>query len=182
MGAVVKSIVDKLKIKEIIGIIFIASLLITFLPDDIAEKLNLLDFRKSYQTYLTICIIVTASYYLFSLLRYLSLFILGKIINDKKIAINYMKRNMSPDEMGLLVQTFYDFKMNRFKSSGQIDITDGRKAPLESKKVIYLASQLGDFLNGFSYNLQPYALEYLNAQLQKGNIVFRKDGISWHFD
>lgn len=182
MGEVVKSIVDKLKIREIIGILFIASLLITFLPDDISAKMNLLDFRENNQTYLTICIIVTGSYYLFTLFRYFGVFILRKIVNDKKVALNYMKRNMSVDEMNLLIQAFYDFDMNRFKSSGKILLEDGRKTPLESNKIIYLASQIGDLLTGFSYNLQPFALEYLNDQLHKGNITITRDRFSWHFD
>ena len=162
MSGAVKSIIDKLKIKEIIGILFIASMLITFLPETIASELNLLNFREKYQTYLTICIILTSSYYLFIVLKYIGIFILGIIVNDKKTAINYMKKYMSPDEMGLLVQTFYDKNEMRFKSTGYIDLSDGRRTPLESKKIIYLAAQMGSTLYGFAYNLQPYALEFLN--------------------
>lgn len=181
MVNVIKSILDKLKIKEIVGILFIACVLITFLLDNIANELKIIDFREKYQMYLTICIILTGSYYLLILIKYIWIFIVGKFINDKKTAINYMKRYMSPDDMGLLFQTFYDKNMNRFKSSGLIDLADGRRTPLESKKIIYLASQMGSTLYGFLFNMQPYALEFLNEQLQQGNIQINGDNISWQF-
>ena len=67
----------------------------------------------------------------------------------------------------------------RFSSSGKIDYSDGRKAPLESKHIIYLASQMGDMLYGFSYNLQPYALEFLNKNLKDGNIQITGNRMSF---
>lgn len=90
-----------------------------------------------------------------------------------------MKENMSPDEMWLLVESFYDERNKRFSSSGKIDYSDGRKAPLESKHIIYLASQMGDMLYGFSYNLQPYALEFLNKNLKDGNIQITGNRVSF---
>lgn len=177
---IVKSIIEKMKIKEILGVAFITSILISFMPYSIAEILKLVEFRENYQTYLTVCIIVTGSFYLYKLFKYVSLFFLGYIFNNKRLAINYMKKSMSPDEMGLLVQTFYDLENNRFKSNGIIDLMDGRRTPLESKKVIYRASELGSAFV-FSYNLQPYALEFLNQQLSDGNITITNSSITWNF-
>lgn len=177
---IVKVIIEKMKIKEILGVAFIASILITFMPYDIANALKLIDFRNKYQLYLTICIIVTGSFYLYKIIKYIILFLANKIINDEKVAINYMKKYMSPDEMGLIVQTFYDARTNRFKSSGIIDLADGRRTPLENKNVIYLASQLGSTY-GFAFNLQPYALDFLNKKLKEGEIAITDKEITWQF-
>lgn len=174
---IVKAVIEKMKIKEVLGVTFIASILITFMPYDIANTLKLLDFRIKYQSYLTICIILTGSFYLYKIIKYIILFFASKIINDEKVAINYMKKYMSPDEMGLIIQTFYDIKSKRFKSSGNIDLADGRRTPLENKKIIYLASQLGSTYYGFAFNLQPYALEFLNKKLIEGKIVITSEEI-----
>ena len=50
---------------------------------------------------------------------------------------------MSPEEMELLIESFYDSNNNRFSSTGKIEFSDGRKAPLEIKHIIYSASQIG---------------------------------------
>lgn len=39
-----------------------------------------------------------------------------------------------------------------------------------NEDIIYLASRTGTIIKGFAYNLQPYALEFLNKNLEEGNI------------
>ena len=179
MFEAIGKIIEKLKIKEIIGILFIACLIITFIPDNLAIKLDILKFRITYQTYLTLVIICTGSYYILFALKEISTFVLSKMINSKKIAINYMKKTMSPDEMGLLVEKFYDPVNIRFKTSSLIDIQDGRLAPLLNKKILYQSSQIGDFVYGFSFNLQPYVLEFLNENLRSGRITIEGTNFSY---
>lgn len=94
--------------------------------------------------------------------------------NPKRIAINYMIKYMSPDEMQLITQTFYDFENNRFKSTGLIEVSDGRKAALEEHYVLYMASSISVSYTKFSYNLQPYSLAFLNKNLKEKNIIFDK--------
>lgn len=167
---IIKSIVEKLKLKELFAIVFIVAMIITFMPADWAQKMKLDSFRSTYQTYISLCMIAIGAYYILCVVSWIKQYIWRKFHNVKKIALNYMKNNMSPDEMGLLIDTFYDFQNGRFASSGKIDYSDGRKAPLESKHIIYLASRMGSMIEGFSYNLQPYALEFLNRNLVEGNI------------
>lgn len=177
--SIVTAIIDKLKIKEIIGILFIASIVITFLPDNVIHQLKLTDFRNEYQTSLTICIIITGSYYLLSLIKFIFSFFVKRMASPKKIALNYMKNGMSLDEKILLVQTFYDFDRKCFRLSGKLNVEDGRWQPLYQNRVIYQGSEIGDFIDGFSFNLQPYALDFLNEQLEKGNIKISENQALW---
>lgn len=166
---VIKAIIEKFKLKELIDIIFVAAIIITIIPKDTAITLNILKFREKYQTYISLCLIITGAYYIVGILIFFRKFILGKIYNWKRTAINYMKNYMSPDEMGLLIETFYDRENNSFKTSGMIEYSDGRKAALESKHVLYRASSMSEWY-AFAYNLQPYVRDYLNMNLQQGNI------------
>lgn len=179
MFEAIGKIIEKLKIKEIIGILFIVCLIITFIPESWAIKLDILKFRITYQTYITLVIICTGSYYILWALKEIIPFVLSKIINQKKLAINYMKKTMSPDEMRLLVEKFYDPVNIRFKTSSLVDIQDGRLAPLLNKKILYQSSQIGDFVYGFSFNLQPYVLEFLNENLRSGRIIIEETNFSY---
>lgn len=177
--SIIKSIVEKLKLKELFAIIFIAALIITFVPNEWAQKMKIDTFRNTYQTYISLCIIAIGAYYVLLLLGWIKKSIWAKFHNWKRVGIDYMKKYMSPDEMWLLIETFYNDKNERFGSSGFINCMDGRKAALENKHIIYLASRTGNIIDGFSYNLQPYALEFLNKNLYEGNIVINGDRMSF---
>jgi hypothetical protein len=116
----IKSIVDKLKIKEVVGILFCTTLIITALPKEALSYLKLLEFRDKYQMYISLSLIITSAYYVFNILGFIGRFITTKIINERKVAIKYMKNEMSADEMQLLIETFYDKDNNTFNSSGYI--------------------------------------------------------------
>ena len=178
---VIKTIVDKLRLKELFAIIFISALFITFIPSSLAKTLQILDFRSTYQSYISIAIIVPGAYYIFGIFNYSVRVIKRKIYNREKIAIKYMKEHMTADEMSFLIEHYYDKINHSFKVSAMIDITDGRKAPLEYKNIIYRASDTG-YLASFAYNLQPYALEFLNKKLKEGNIKINKDEYLWNLN
>ena len=165
----INTIISKFKIKEIAAISFFSSLILIALPDSILKNLALLDFRNNYKTNISLILIITSSYYLFSLIKTLKTIILNRMFPDYKKAIKYMKNHMSQDEMALIIETFYNLENNIFVSTGYITISDGRKTPLESKAIIYLSSQVSYF-DGFAYSLQPYARKFLNKNLKNGNI------------
>lgn len=177
---VIKSIVEKLKIKELFGILFIACLFITFIPAQTAKVMGLEQFRSKYQLYLTIVIVFIGSYYLYHVIKFLTAFILAEFNNNKRIAIKYMKEKITTDEMELIIETFYDRESNRFKSTGVIAIQDGRIKPLESHKIIYIASAVGNIF-GFSYNLYPAIYDFLNENLMNGKIIISKYKNTWNF-
>lgn len=180
MFEMLKSIIDKLRINEIVSIAFIASLLITFLPKHLADTLKVSQFREDFQIYLSVCLILTISYYLYHCLIFVKSLINTFI--DKWIAIIYIRKYMSPDEMELLVKAFYDSSNFRFKSTGVINVFDGRKTLLESKKIIYVSSKVGTLHEGFPYNLKSYVLKFLNENLMNGNIKINGQDIFYQFN
>lgn len=179
----IKSIVEKLKIKELVGILFCTTLIITALPEEVLTYLKLSEIRDKYQMYISLSLIITSAYYMFNILVFVGRFIVKRIINEKRIAIKYMKNEMSADEMELLIKVFYDKHNSIFKSSGYIEYSDGRKAPLESKWIIYQASSMSNTdmyaYCAFAYNLQPYAREFLNRNLRNGNIKIQNNSFEY---
>lgn len=171
---IIKAIVEKLKLKEIFAIVFVAAIIITVLPTTVAEKIKVEEFRSTYQTYISMCMIIIGAYYLLNGLNWCKKFVWRKFHNPRKIAINYMKKTMTVDEMGLLIEKYYDSVNNIFRSSAMIEFSDGRKAALESKYILYRASSMSEWYS-FAYNLQPYALKFLNKNLRNGNIEIKKD-------
>lgn len=170
----ISAIINKFKIKEIAAISFFSSLILTILPDSILKNLALLEFKNNYKTAISLILIITSSYYLFNLIKAFGIIIFSRIFPDHKTAIKYMKNYMSEDEMALIIEAFYDAQNNLFVSTGKIDMSDGRKTPLESKKIIYLSSQI-IYLGEFTYSLQPYARKFLNDNLRNGNIIIDKN-------
>ena len=184
---IVKTIIDKFKLKEVMAILFIASLVITCIPEKILLQLSLGEFKEKYQVYISMCLIITLGYYIYRVGNSLIRFILSKIFSEKRKAIQYMKNQMSGEEMVLLVNTFYDYSNNTFRTSGTIDYSSGTKTPLEHYGVIYLASNISHY-NGeissyggvpFAYNLQPYAREFLNENLKNNKIKISNNNVEY---
>lgn len=175
----IDTILKKLKIKEIIAIILISTLAITFLPQNIMDTMKLSEVKTKYQTQISLALVLSCAYYLLITITFLFNAIGGKLNNPKKRAIKYLKNDMSIDEMGLLMNVFYSQNEDRFKSSGGIDINDGRKTALEYHGVIYRAASVSKRFTIFDYNLQPYAREFLNRNLENGNIKIKDNNIEW---
>lgn len=177
----IDTILKKFKVKEIVAMLFFTTLIITIMPNNILNHLGLLSLTKKYKTYISLVLILSTSYYLFIIFKYLLYFLYKKIFNDSKIAIKYFKNHISYDELELLIQTFYDPINNQFKTMGYIDFVDGRKTPLESKNIIYLSSQISNFCTQFSYNLQPYARDFLNQKLKEGKLEISNGNFKYDF-
>lgn len=165
----IKTIIEKLKLKELFAILFIATIAVTFMPVELAQKIHIENLRIKYQSYISICMIVVGAYYLFRIICWITKKIRNKVYNPKRIAIQYMKKFMSVEEMGFLIENYYDERNKRFKGTAMIEYSDGRKAGLESKYILYRSSNLGEWYK-FAYNLQPFAQEFLNKNLAEGNI------------
>lgn len=166
---IIKAIVEKLKIKELFAILFIAGLCFSLIPSNIAGKMEILELRNRYQSFVSIGLIIIGSYYVLCALRKTKKVIHNKRYSARRIAIKYMKEHMSIDEKRLLIEKFYDGNDNTFNMTGYIELNDGRKAALEKMGIIYRSSSIS-YYTTFSYNLQPYVLEYLNQNLILGKI------------
>lgn len=164
---IIKTIVEKLKVKELFAILFIAGVCFSLIPSNIADKMEIIELRNKYQSFVSIGLIIIGSYYILWILRKIEKIIHNKRYSAKRIAIKYMKDHMSVDEKRLLIEKFYDG--NEFNMTGYIEINDGRKAALEKMRIIYRSSNVSYYAT-FSYNLPPYILEYLNQNLILGKI------------
>lgn len=164
-----KNIFEKLNLKEVSIIAVIFCSFITFMPDNYIEYLNLYQLKEKYQSHISIFLIISFSYLMIRFTLYVGKIILRKLYSPKRI-IKYMIKNMSAEEMGLLIKVFYDKRFNKFITTGTISITNGLIAPLEFYKIIYCSSQINVESFCFTYNLQPYALNFLNKNLKNGNI------------
>lgn len=82
---------------------------------------------------------------------------------------------LTPDEKGYL-QPFIQAKV----TSQKFPLDDGIRGSLEAKGIIYQASNMGNLVDGWAYNLQPWAKEHLeaNPRLLDGGIL-RKRRSNW---
>ncbi|RMH20024.1 MAG: hypothetical protein D6698_04935, partial [Gammaproteobacteria bacterium] len=65
---------------------------------------------------------------------------------------------LTPEEKGYLVP-YIEGQQN----SVYVGMEDGVMSGLRAKGITYLAANMGDVLNGFAFNLQPWAREYLES-------------------
>lgn len=172
---IIRSIIEKLKIKEVCGIVFIASLFISFMPNELAEKMGLQIIRIKYQSVLSGVIVCIGAFYIYFLIEKIARFIKLRFFGIEHTAKHYLKNAITDDEKMLLIEKFYDKQKQSFVTTGYIDLSDGRKAALEYKGILYRSSSVSSYYTQFSYNLQPYALKILNDNVRKGNIVIEDD-------
>lgn len=173
--SIIKTILEKFKLTELALLTFLVTLFISFIPKQYVSYLQIESFKNSYQTYISLIMIISGVYLFIKLIYGILNTIKNKIKYSKNNAIKYMLNEMSPQEMSLLVSAFYRRDENRFVVSGKISIENGIRTPLEAHRIIYLSSSIGGMLSGFSYNLYPHVLSFLNYNLKKGNIDIEND-------
>lgn len=171
---ILKSIVDKFKAKELFAIVFIAGIIFCIAPKKVMNYLQLYEIRQEYQKYVSIGLLVIGSFYIYRICIWIYELIRRKRYSTERLGIKYMREHMNIDEKRLLVEIFYDMNENRFNASGYIRINDGRKAGLVARNIIYRAANVS-YYTSFAYNLQPYALEFLNSQLLLGKIEVHEE-------
>ena len=173
-----KNIVEFLKLPiQIITALFVATTLLLFMPDKLAQKIFVEDFRLEYGSYIGIIFVITLSLITCYLLFYFIPKILGKIIkkiDNKKLKygqqklINSLNKNeleiikeliKQPDNTmelpmnrGIVQKLEYNFIISKAGSTFAVDITD----PI------------------IPYFLQPWVFEFFDS---KGNLIKDNDNI-----
>lgn len=172
--AIFKSIIEKLQLNELALVLLIASLILTFLPENEISRLGLSGIIQ-YRMYISLCLLITSSYFFMTIIFKIIKSLRRQFFSLERYRIKYMKTYMSPEEMELLIKTFYNSNNNLFTTSGLIELNNGLKAGLEAKHVIYRSAQISTYGTFISYNLQPYARNFLNKNLNNGNIKLNAD-------
>ncbi len=127
--------------------------LILFLPEEYATTLAVDGFRNEYRVYLGPAFLLTLS---FCAARVFNFYMQGhrqrKSLKKRKETLH----NLTPEEKGYLIP-YIEGQQNTVK----VGMDDGVMAGLRSKSITYLAANMGDLLNGFAFNMEPWAREYL---------------------
>jgi hypothetical protein len=168
---ILKFIIEKFKLNELIAIVFLICCLMIFMPIEYMKFLKLYELKTKYQMYISIGFLLTSSYFFVRFISWINRGIKYKINNSEKRAINYMMNKITPEEMAFLIYTFYDSKNKKFRTMGYIEYSNGLKTPLEYYNIIYRSSNISrGYEMEFAYNLQPYISKFLNKNLENGNI------------
>lgn len=148
----------------IFGGIALGTCIILFSTGGFIESIGFRDFRNSNLPFLGGLFIISISVLSAQIIR-------NVFSNCKTIALKWLEyykgrrlrqamifglTNLTPDEKSYLLPY-----IAHQKTSVNFLMQDGIKSSIEEKGIIYQASTLGDMLNGWAYNLQPWAREHL---------------------
>jgi hypothetical protein len=128
--------------------------LILFLPEEYAKAIAVDSFREQYRVYIGPVFLLTLS---FCVARfYMSLM---DSYNQKKALKSKQEslRKLTSEEQGYLIP-FIAGKKNSIK----VGLDDGVMAGLSAKGITYCPTSRGSKLDGFAFNLYPWAREYLD--------------------
>lgn len=148
---------------------FLVALLLTlgvilFAPIKYANALAVDQFRETYRIFLGPAFLLVFAFIIARLYTVVEQRFASKKALKK---LHQTLHNLTPEEKGYLAQ-FIDEE----KNSIYVGMDDGVMAGLRRKGVTYLAAHQGNLLQGFAFNLQPWAREYLhgNPQLLNGGV------------
>jgi hypothetical protein len=135
----------------------IATGVLLFSTIQFIEKIGLINFTTKNHNYIGIIFIISISILLSQLLWWIK----DKFINYikyRKVEKNRIKslEELTADEKAYLIPYIIE-KKNTIKYS----IEDGIAQGLSAKKILFRPSSVGDMIDGFAYNLQPWARRYL---------------------
>lgn len=151
----------KIPMVFLIAIIFVIGVIL-FIPEELAKILAVDGFRKTFRVFLGPSLLLL----IFLLIARLFLFF-TEIYTKNKVLKNRFKlfQNLTPEEKEYLSEY-----VDKDKNSLIMPLEDGVIGGLETKGIVYIASNMGYLGGAFAFNLQPWALEYLkkNKKLLKG--------------
>jgi len=127
--------------------------IILFVPEEIAKTLAVDEFRKKYRLYLGPGLLLAVS---FLIARSFIFLRRGHFQKENLAKKQKLLHSLTPEEKGYLV-LYIDQQQNTI----QVGLEDGIMNGLVAKNITYRAGNVGDLLNGFAFNLQSWAREYL---------------------
>jgi hypothetical protein len=144
----------------LIGIAIASGAMLLF-SENIANILGVTDFRNQYRGYIGAIFIISSSVIIAQaswwVIKWLRSFHTRRI--SKKARHSYLQ-NLTPDEKAYLIPFVVQDENTQYFS-----IQDGIAGGLSAKNIIYQATSVGNMFDGFAYNIQPWAKEYLKKNL-----------------
>ena len=143
--------------------------LFIFIDDNIIIKLSLLEYKNSNIVSLSILFIFSISMLFAHIIFFLIKQIKYLIKNRNKEKIN--EKRLEALRKSLLQLTKAEKEYLRpyiieGKNTINFSIDDGISGGLSEKKILYISSQVGSLVKGISYNMQPWAREYLSEHIE----------------
>ncbi len=154
----------------------IASSLMIFLPDEVALRLGLAEFRVEYRGALGGVWVLAWSYLLAIFIWYVGGAVRSRIVTYRSLRILRQYLNeLTPEEKGYL----WEFMAG--ENTIYYNVDDGIAGGLDRKQIIFRSSNMFSPLTGCPYNLQPWARRYItkHPHVLKG-AVKRKMGPGMH--
>jgi hypothetical protein len=168
----------------IFGGVAIACGVLLFGGSGFVEALDLIQFREENRALLGWGFLLSSSILLSQVLFKTAKFLQEKIQEcraaRKKEALRAAQisqlSKLTPDEKAYLLPYVRDQK-----ASQTFPLEDGIRGSLEAKGIIFQASQMGNLIDGWAYNLQPWAREHLesNMHLLDGAAAKKKRQSHW---
>ena len=131
--------------------------LILFLPEEYAKLVAVDVFRIKYRVFLGPIFLLTLSFCAARIFTFLmQSYTQRKELKKRQVLLH----KLTPEEKGYLNQ-YIEGQQN----SVYVGMDDGIMYGLRSKRITFLAANMGSALEGFAFNLQPWAREYLENNL-----------------
>lgn len=137
----------------------ICSSLIVFMPNEMAARLGVSEFRVEYRGWLGATVLVAWSYlFAFGLDAFWSW--LSRTRNQKKSRLareDFLRKLTAEEKAYLLPYVVHGVATQNFA------VEDGVAGALVRKGILYSAASVFSVLEGRPYGIQPWALEFLQA-------------------
>ncbi|MBA3581530.1 MAG: super-infection exclusion protein B [Gammaproteobacteria bacterium] len=127
--------------------------LILFLSEEYAQILAIDDIRNEYKKFLGLAFLAALFFCAERCLHFL-MQQFKQNQNLKKMQKNL--HTLTPEEKNYLIPYIKDQKNTQY-----IGLEDGVMAGLRSKNITYCPTVMGNIIEGFAFNLEPWAREYL---------------------
>lgn len=141
----------------VLVMIIIALSLILFLPDSAAHTIYVDGFRKSFGVYIGPTWLLTIAFCGGRLYHH--------IMEGRRQAQRMSKLKESLEELTSEEKGYLLSYIAGDKNSVYVGVQDGVMAGLQRKGITYRASNVGDVLTGYAFNLQPWARKHLKENL-----------------
>ncbi len=179
MKETIIGIIDKLNIQIILLAIWFVSILGVFIPKDFIEYLGLLRIKNQYQWIISLIFLILCAYYLALLLWMAKAKLFTKFENRRlKKYFPKVLKELSVAEQRVLLY-FYEKNEQKFGLEAKLNIQSAAVNVLSSKMIISRGASMGNLYEGFSYYIQPGALDELNKMLVNGEIKIDGETYEW---
>lgn len=141
----------KVPVPFLIAIISVLMLML-FIPESLAKIVAVNDFRDQFRVFLGPALLLAIS------------FLIARIYMALTVGVNKKKQmrqkqrvlhKLTAEEKGYLILYL------RGQNSIYVGLEDGIMGGLSAKNIVYRSGNMGSVLDGFAFNLNPWAREYL---------------------